>query len=388
MEPMKIFLSSTCYDLKQIRSDLFDFITNMGFTPILSEYPNFPIDPDKNAIDNCIENVKNNTDVFILVIGNMYGSQIKGGKSITNTEYQYAKSLGIPTYIFIYKPLLNILPVWEQNKNGDYSKFVDSPKIFEFVQQIRDTEKKWCFDFEKGQDIISTLKIQLSHLFKETLKLQRQFNSGLPLFYNKLTPKAINILLKKEENYEALFFAQSLEDELLKHEDLKYDLDYQIRFGSKEKINDVAELLQWISRNLNSLGNYIQSSEGLMNKAFQKFYGEPGVPSDLKGLYYVSCGLSRLFYEMLNWYNSIISTAVEDDFITLRDNFALYTVNSALKIWEFPSLIKFEIARCLDLIHSGKKGPMNINIVLKLDVDSEAKDNFQIEMERIRNKYI
>jgi len=125
MESMKIFLSSTCYDLKQIRSDLMDFLLNMGFTPILSEYSNFPIDPDKNTIDNCIDNVKNNTDIFVLIIGNRYGSQIAEEKSITNTEYLYAKSLGIPTYIFIDKAVLTIITVWEKNKNGDFSNVVD-----------------------------------------------------------------------------------------------------------------------------------------------------------------------------------------------------------------------------------------------------------------------
>jgi hypothetical protein len=51
MEPMKVFLSSTFFDLKQIRSDLFDFFISLGFTPILSEYPNFPVSPDKNTMD-------------------------------------------------------------------------------------------------------------------------------------------------------------------------------------------------------------------------------------------------------------------------------------------------------------------------------------------------
>jgi hypothetical protein len=186
----------------------------MGFTPILSEYPNFPVDPDKNTIENCIENVKKNTDIFILIIGNRYGAQIQDGKSITNTEYSYAKSLGIPSYIFIHKPLLNIIDVWEQNQNGDYSKFVDSTKIFEFVQQLRTSEKRWCFEFERAQDIVTFLKIQLSHLFKESLNLRKQFSSELPDFFGKLSAKAINILLRREENFELWFFAQCLEDEL------------------------------------------------------------------------------------------------------------------------------------------------------------------------------
>lgn len=387
MEPTKVFLSSTCYDLKQIRSDLFDFFIDFGFSPILSEYPNFPIDPDKNAIENCIENVKNNTDIFILVIGNRYGSQISDGKSITNTEYIYAKKLGIPIYIFIYKPVLNIIPVWEKNKNGDFSEIVDSTKIFEFIRTIRETDNKWCFDFEKAQDIISTLRIQLSHLFKETLKLQRRFNSGLPDFYSELSSDAINLLLKKEEHYETLFFAQCLEDELHKFENLKNDLDYQIRFASKENIDDEIKLLQWLERNITSLKNYSTSADNLMNIAFQKYYGDPGVPSDLKGLYYVACRLAKTFQELLDWNNTVMSTTMSDDFIVLRDNFAQYTVDSALKIWGFPIMIKTGINKALESIANEINGPHEIEITLKLDIDQLAKENFTKEMERLQNKY-
>ncbi len=234
---------------------------------------------------------------------------------------------------------------------------------------------------------MGVLKVQLSHLFKECLKLQRQFTTGLPDFFNKLSPDAVNILLKKDDLYEALFFAQALEDELLKFEELKYDLDYQIRFSSKEKISDRFELQKWLSRNITSLENYIISSDQLMNNAFQKFYGAPGAKSDLKGLYYVACGLTRLFQEFLNWYNAIMCTSVEEEFILLRNSFARYTIDSALKIWEFPKLIKTEINNARDLIQSGHTAPINIIITLKLDVESEAKKEFHIEMDKLLRKY-
>jgi hypothetical protein len=138
--------------------------------------------------------------------------------------------------------------------------------------------------------------------------------------------------------------------------------------------------------NNNSIQNFILSSESLMNIAFQKFYGEPGVPSDLKGLYYVACGLSRLFHELLYWYNSISSTAVNVDFILLRDSFAKYTVNSALRIWDFPSLIMSELKRGQEIIRSGAKSSLQINITLTLDVDSEAKQTFHREIDRLQRE--
>ena len=54
-----IFVSSTCYDLKQIRRDIREFIeADLGYEAILSEYDSFPIDPDKDTINNCLRVVE------------------------------------------------------------------------------------------------------------------------------------------------------------------------------------------------------------------------------------------------------------------------------------------------------------------------------------------
>lgn len=73
----------------------------MGHQPILSENNSFPVEPEDDAIENCIRNVEA-ADILILIIGNMYGYISDSGKSITNTEYLYAKQRGI-TSIYIYQ---------------------------------------------------------------------------------------------------------------------------------------------------------------------------------------------------------------------------------------------------------------------------------------------
>ncbi len=387
MSQLKIFLSSTCYDLKQIRADLFDYFYNQGYTPFLSENHDFPINPQKDTIQNCIENVKDNTDVFVLVVGNRYGFQIDNGKSITNTEYLYAKKLGIPIYVFIYKPIISILPIWKKNKDVDFSDSVDSTKIFEFVQDLRETDNNWCFEFEKAQDIIKVLKTQFSYLFKESLKIRTRFNSNLPDFYKKLSSEAINILLNKDDMYEILFFAQALEDELLKFEELKYDLEYQILYRSKKRIDDDIDLGKWLNQNLQSLEHIIASGNNLMNKAFQVYYGKPNNPSDIKGLAYVASALARLFYEMIDWYNDIKSTSVKDEYKLLRDSFAQYTIKSVDQIWGFPQQLKDDINNGLEQTKKGEQVPVVVNSTLTFEIDKESMKIFHKEMEKLTGKY-
>lgn len=46
-----VMVSSTFYDLKEVRSDLASFLGNdLGFQALLSELPSFPIEPDHDTL--------------------------------------------------------------------------------------------------------------------------------------------------------------------------------------------------------------------------------------------------------------------------------------------------------------------------------------------------
>lgn len=158
-------------------------------------------------------------------------------------------------------------------------------------------------------------------------------------------------------------------------------------FKSKSRIEDDFELQRWLTQNLQSLDNFINSSNNLFNNAFQKYYAEPGVPSDIKGLHYVACAISRLFGEMINWYNDIKSTSVQDEYVLLRDSFANYTIKSATEIWEYPKQIKRDVHDGLERIRNGEKGPINIQSTLTLEIDEESMEIFHREMDKLTGKY-
>ena len=141
-----VFVSSTCYDLKQIREDMKEFIeNNYGFEAILSEFDSFPIDPCKGTFENFLDNVDQRADIFILIIGTRYGYVTDQGKSITNLEYLHAKAKGIPLFVFVNKQIYNTLSFWRSNKDADFSSIVDNPKIFEFVAEIYDESQQRQF---------------------------------------------------------------------------------------------------------------------------------------------------------------------------------------------------------------------------------------------------
>lgn len=182
-----IFVSSTCYDLKQIRQDIREFIEeDLGYEAILSEYNSFPIDPDRDTINNCLRVVEQRADIMVLIIGNRYGYITdRGEKSITNLEYLRAKAKGIPIFVFIDQKISNMLPVWQKNKEMDFSSIVDSNKIFEFVEKVKDKDSNWVHEFNTGKDIIKCLRKQLAYLVNDSLCLRKHFSK------EKVSPKVL-----------------------------------------------------------------------------------------------------------------------------------------------------------------------------------------------------
>jgi hypothetical protein len=158
MRKPSIFVSATCYDLKQLRADLYSYAEHAGLEPVLSEYPSFPVDSDQTTVENCRKAVETRADVFVLVIGARYGSVVEHGKSVTNLEYLTAKAKGIPVYVFVMQSILDILPVWKANATGHFDTVADSPKPFQFVSEIRDAGDNWVFPFNTAQDIIGVLR--------------------------------------------------------------------------------------------------------------------------------------------------------------------------------------------------------------------------------------
>ncbi len=159
MSKTRIFVSSTCYDLAAMREDLRRYILQLGHEPLLSEYASFPVNPDETTINNCKKNVETHTDVLVLIVGGKRGTlDSTSGKSVTNLEYETARSRGIPCFVFISRPVLTLLPIWKKNSAADFTPAVDFPEVFTFIERIQG-ENRWAFSFDKTAEIQECLSV-------------------------------------------------------------------------------------------------------------------------------------------------------------------------------------------------------------------------------------
>ncbi|ONN48976.1 hypothetical protein AC057_18665 [Acinetobacter genomosp. 33YU] len=72
MAGLKMFVSSTCYDLAEERNQLRQFISDLGHEPILSEYNEILYDFNEHTHVSCVREISN-ADMVILVIGTRFG---------------------------------------------------------------------------------------------------------------------------------------------------------------------------------------------------------------------------------------------------------------------------------------------------------------------------
>lgn len=166
----RVFVSSTCYDLKYIRENLKYFIRNIGYEPVLSDDGAVFYDPKKHTHDSCLTEVPN-CQLFVLIIGGRFGGEFNGkSTSITNEEYREAIKRKIPIFAIIEQSVYSDHFVYTSNKNNkelDRSKISypsidkNAPKIFEFIDEVRmQAANNALIPFRDFNDIESYLRQQ------------------------------------------------------------------------------------------------------------------------------------------------------------------------------------------------------------------------------------
>lgn len=172
MAKPRVFISSTFYDLRHIRTDVEHFVIEMGYEPIRNENGDIPYGTHDNLEEYCYHEVVE-VDILVGIIGGRYGSESKDKKySITQTEIRTAFEEGKQVYIFIDKNVLSEFHTYSVNK-GSAMKFyyADNIKIYEFIEEIFAIKGGIIIaPFENVIDITRYLKTQWAGLFRDMLR--------------------------------------------------------------------------------------------------------------------------------------------------------------------------------------------------------------------------
>ena len=160
---MTIFLSSTCYDLTDLRAEVGKFLIEKGHTLLLSDRNNFPVEMGKHRHDVCIDNV-GKCDLFILVIDSRYGADYykEPSISITWAEFREAIRTKRQAIALVRREVFNERQTCRKNqklKNPFVPFYADNIKIFDIIDEIQKNENGiWMQPFDNSIDVKETLE--------------------------------------------------------------------------------------------------------------------------------------------------------------------------------------------------------------------------------------
>ncbi|HWZ22787.1 MAG TPA: DUF4062 domain-containing protein [Cytophagaceae bacterium] len=159
---MTIFLSSTCYDLTDLRAEVEKFLASKGHTILLSDRHNFPVDTGIHRHDVCIDNVAK-CDLFVLVLDNRYGANYYKDStiSITWAELREAVKTNRQAIAFVRKTVFNERQTCRHNQkmgNPFAPFYVDNIKTFDIIDEIQKHSGIWMQPFEDSTNVKETLE--------------------------------------------------------------------------------------------------------------------------------------------------------------------------------------------------------------------------------------
>ena len=380
-----VMVSSTFYDLTQIRQDLYGFIANeMGYEPLLSERSSFPIDPDLDTVENCRRRVEEQADVLVLVVGTRYGSiDDKTDKSITNLEYLTAKAKSLPIYTFVDRRILHTLPLWQSSPDADYSAVVDTPRLFEFVDGIRNVDRAWVFPFDTAQDIVATLRIQFAYLAHELLKLNTKLR-GNPLgsYLHELGPRSLRLALEKPPLWEYLLLFQAWQEHV---DGLSREVeDYRARFAVGTSENVVPEeAAAWLQTRMHELQNLVNGVKYLMRTELPRAVGQPGEPGDVERILWSARKFGEILKDTLEWSHRVRRARVHEPYEEPARILSEFTDDLVDQLCRFPAhnLTRLDEARVVAPTDS----PRTIEMILTLELSHYER--FEAALEEAAGRY-
>jgi hypothetical protein len=245
----RIFISSTFYDLKQIRSDLDNFIEGLGYEPVRNEEGDIPYGREDALEEYCYKEIKS-VDILISIIGGRFGSESarSSNYSISQIELKKALEENKQIYIFIEKNVLSEYETYFINKDSIDMKFryVDDKRVYQFIEEVKGLNANNNIKgFETASDITRYLKEQFAGLFQGFLEKQTRIKEISIIQNLETTAKTLNKLvnflsLENKEQAEEVNKILMINHPLV--ETLKTVLEIPYNFYI-EGMNDMEELL-------------------------------------------------------------------------------------------------------------------------------------------------
>lgn len=199
MGTKKIFVSSTVFDLIDIRAEVEEEIRKMNLLPVMSDsaLDGFELKTDSSSIESCLANVRD-SDYFVIILSKRYGPSLKDygydDLSATHLEYKEAVKNEIPILFYVRDKLSADHTVWKKNHSRPdmLLPWIDK-KEFQIFQLLNEHAKlkgkksnNWFQIFRNSVELRSILRKDLKIPFHQSILTSNIQNNRIPIFTAKI----------------------------------------------------------------------------------------------------------------------------------------------------------------------------------------------------------
>ena len=272
MAKPRVFVSSTFYDLRQVREDLDRFISELGYEAILHEAGDIAYGKDSPP-EGYVHREIEMCDILVCVIGGRYGteSQEQPGSSITQLELKTAIENQVQVFIFIEQGVHSEYGTYSINKETDGIKyrFVDDHRVYEFIESVYNLPRNNPIaPFQTAADIVEFLRNQWAGLFQRFLQDQKRLQEIRALEEMKAVAGTLDQLVRflTEERKDK---DDAIQQILLANHPAFYRFqeltktDYRVFFNNEKELNRWLKARRWtpISEEGYDAGSYREWSQ-------------------------------------------------------------------------------------------------------------------------------
>lgn len=374
-----VFVSSTCYDLSEVRSGLRTSIeTDLGYQTLLSEHPVFPIDHDGDTVANCLNRVRNNAHLFVLIIGERYGWIPPGDEhSVVNQEYFAAREAGIPVYAFVFRSVIDEYEAWAASDSKDE----DNPKrrLFKFVERVRDEDSTWVLTIENADEIADRLREQFAYKMHEGLALLAKVNTRQDLaLLERLSGRAMQLAIAQPDGWTGHVFAECLMAHVNRLALERADFEDGIAIGPGEYVAPETAF-EWIASQLAVAGRTVDALNFCM-----KHRATPALNSNsIADIARAADALGRAYREMLGWSHRLRTACVPEHLERLAYELSKSLTDGINKVATAGPILATRIQEAIDRSSDGAE----VHVSLKIQIEMSNQSAIQAEIERLRAEY-
>lgn len=313
----RVFISSTYYDLRQIREEIERFIKELGYDAVRHEAGVVPYHKSEKLEKSAYREVEI-SDIVVFVIGSRFGAESaeSSSNSISQVELKRALEHDIPVYVFIEKGAYNEYSTYIANKKLlDFKpRYVDDIRVYKFMEEIYSLPRNNpVTPFETARDITEFLRAQWAGLFQRLLKEQSRTSELRLLDEMNATAKTLRDMVdylssKDSERDDAIKSILSINHPVFKRIAEVTKTRYRVFFTNKEEFDrwitsrgwlsvdklmlDEDSVAEWTSEHysggylklsheiFDSSGNLISMQQSEWNDDWLKFVERPVPPSE------------------------------------------------------------------------------------------------------------